>query len=308
MNFRDTEYAASCLSRIGYYRLSAYWYPFRAYCESPPASGDWVRCDHFLENTNFDQAIEFYLFDKCLRLHMSDALERIEIAMRAILVDVLGAHGAFAHLDVRSFKKSYTELQEADDGTKMSSGLECFLDKQDEAFHRSKEEFAKHYKKSYAGPPPIWIAAGNWDWGNLSWTISMLTVTHKKEICARIDKRLNEKTLVSWMASLNEIRNACAHHSRLWNKPLTNSPSFQKRNQISEFDHLRDEKGRIKDEHAKRLYGALVAIVFLMKRIHPKTQWHRRLSKMINSQKFPSQIGMISAGFPDDWQEMSIWK
>ena len=109
------------------------------------------------------------------------------------------------------------------------------------------------------------------------------------------------------MASLNEVRNACAHHSRLWNKVLTNSPGFQKKGVLPEFDHLRDDRGRIQDQHAKRLYGALMAIVFLMKRIHPKTEWHRRFADLVRSANLPDQISVIAAGFPERWDAQTIW-
>lgn len=74
-------------------RLSAYWYPFLDFCPLPADGGRLVRCDRFLPGTTFEQALEFYLYDKEIRLLISDALERIEIGMRASLVEVLGHVG-----------------------------------------------------------------------------------------------------------------------------------------------------------------------------------------------------------------------
>lgn len=303
MKFSDYGHAERCISRIGYYRLSAYWYPFRDFCVLPGDGGEKKRCDHFKQGTTFEQALDFYLFDKELRLMVMDALERIEIAMRSAFVEVLGELGPHAHRDRRSYNNHFSTCA---DGSQKTL-LERFLAGVDESFSFSKEEFAKHFRNNYSGKPPIWIAAGGWDWGNLAYTFLYLSERNMDDICRTIDRTLSRKALVSWMACLNEVRNACAHHSRLWNKVLTNSPSFQKAGQLTDFDHMRDDKGKLSEKHSKRLYGALVAIIFLLKKIHPKTEWHFRLSKMLQAKEFPHEISFSSAGFPEGWSTTSIW-
>ncbi|NOQ51188.1 MAG: hypothetical protein GQ578_03055 [Desulfuromonadaceae bacterium] len=67
------------LASIGYYRLSAYWLPF----EQP--STDPVSRNHsFRPDTDFDQVLSLYIFDRKLRLVVLDALERIEVAVRRV--------------------------------------------------------------------------------------------------------------------------------------------------------------------------------------------------------------------------------
>ncbi len=303
MDLGDEQHAIRCISRIGYYRLSAYWYPFRDFCALPAEGGKLIRCDRFLEGTTFAQAFGFYLFDKEIRLMLSDALERIEIGMRAAVVEVLGARGSHAHRDPRSYGTSLT-IPDAATG---SVPLDTFLAGLDQAFQKSKEEYAKHFRRAYAGHPPIWIAAGGWDWGNLAHVVSHLSDANVNAVCKMIDPRLGRKTLISWMTSLNEVRNACAHHSRLWNKVLTNRPGFQRVGELPEFDHLRDAKGRIVDHYSTRLYGALTAIVFLMKWIHPKTEWHYRFAKRLTAETLPKEISPTTAGFPENWQTAPIW-
>jgi abortive infection bacteriophage resistance protein len=304
MIFADEGYAERCFARIGYYRLSAYWYPFRDFCPLPAEGGRLVRCDRFLPGTTFEQALDFYLYDKEIRLMISDALERIEISMRASLVEVLGARGAHAHRDARSYNAHLT-TPSPDSG---EAPLTSFLEGLDKAFAASKEEFAKHFRSTYSGHPPIWIAAGGWDWGNLAYTFRYLSDRNMSAICAMIDPALEQKTLISWMASLNEVRNACAHHSRLWNKALTNRPGFQKAGLLSGFDHMRTDKGKINDHHSTRLYGALMAIIFLLKKIHPKTEWQHRFAQLVAAKVLPKEISTAAAGFPDGWQDAPIWR
>lgn len=193
MSINDPEFAFRCMSRIGYYRLSAYWYPFRRFCPLPPDMTTAIRCDRFVEGTTFDDALNFYLFDKEIRLRIVDALERIEIAIRALLVETLGRYGKRAHRDERSYNAWMLET-DAKSGTQR---LANFLSGLDGAFSRSKEEFAKHFRRTYKGHPPLWIAAGAWDWGNLAYTISGLSDRNKVAVCQSIDARLSAKTLVS---------------------------------------------------------------------------------------------------------------
>src|SRR5690554_7305486 len=54
------------LERIGYYRLSGYWYSFRRFEESE--NGPKKRADSFFEGSHFEDAVKLYVFDKKLRL------------------------------------------------------------------------------------------------------------------------------------------------------------------------------------------------------------------------------------------------
>lgn len=81
----DDVAALNYLERIGYYRLTAYWYSFRQFqvAQDPVTKQlSTVRTDQFETKTQFVDAVELYLFDKKLRLLVMDALERIEIGLR----------------------------------------------------------------------------------------------------------------------------------------------------------------------------------------------------------------------------------
>jgi len=81
----DDATALSYLSRIGYYRLSAYWYSQRrtSLVQDPSTKKISVhREDDFHPGSRFQHALELYVFDKRLRLLVLDAIERIEVAIR----------------------------------------------------------------------------------------------------------------------------------------------------------------------------------------------------------------------------------
>jgi abortive infection bacteriophage resistance protein len=96
----DDARAVAYLERIGYYRLSGYWYPFRIRAGTGPAS---VIGDNFRAGTEFGHVVDLYVFDKKLRLLMLDAIERVEIALRTSIAQILGPLGCWAHYLEYSF-------------------------------------------------------------------------------------------------------------------------------------------------------------------------------------------------------------
>ena len=71
----DRDKAIHLLDSIGYYRLTGYLVPFRV-----PGT------DTYLPGTTLDTVWDIYTFDRHLRLMAMDALARIEIAVRALIV------------------------------------------------------------------------------------------------------------------------------------------------------------------------------------------------------------------------------
>ncbi|HIW62405.1 MAG TPA: Abi family protein [Candidatus Stackebrandtia excrementipullorum] len=77
LTITDRDRALWYLRHIGYYRLSPYTIPFQ---QGGP--------EHRLrEGTSFDDILDLYVFDRALRLVVMDALERVEVAVRAALTD-----------------------------------------------------------------------------------------------------------------------------------------------------------------------------------------------------------------------------
>ena len=72
----DWENAKQVISRLGYYRLSGYFYPLR---KTKPI-GEAGRHDEFLEGASFELVAALADFDKGLRLIALDAIESIEVA------------------------------------------------------------------------------------------------------------------------------------------------------------------------------------------------------------------------------------
>src|SRR4051812_34205358 len=77
MTIPDRQKAEEYLGRLGYYRLSGYWFPFR---ETRVVNGQTTVLDTFKPGTSFKTVLDLYAFDKTLRLQLLDVLERIDDA------------------------------------------------------------------------------------------------------------------------------------------------------------------------------------------------------------------------------------
>jgi abortive infection bacteriophage resistance protein len=88
MKISDRQKVKNYLLKIGYYRLSAYWHPFKRH-DCPNES--------FVTSIEFSKIVQLYVFDKCLRLLTLDAIERIEVAFRTQIAHELGKINKFAY-------------------------------------------------------------------------------------------------------------------------------------------------------------------------------------------------------------------
>jgi abortive infection bacteriophage resistance protein len=130
----DPDRALRWLKKISYYRLSAYFLPFKD-------NGN------FLPGTEFDDVAGLYIFDRKLRLLVLDAIERIEVEVRtAITYEIARAHGPFGHLDPANFDPQYRHVDLLRDI------------RIEEA--RAGETFVLHFRNKYTSEPdlPVWMA------------------------------------------------------------------------------------------------------------------------------------------------------
>lgn len=297
----DDAAALSSLGRIGYYRLSAYWYPFRktALLQDPVTQKITVqRLDTFHQDASFQHALQLYVFDKRLRLLVLDALERIEIAVRVDVAYELGRRNPFAHTDGSLLHGNFAKkVNPATGKTKHQD----WLDKYEQVLRRSREDFVKHYKQKYGLPLPIWVSIEIWEFGMLSTFFEGMVIADKAAIAAKYEVP-DWKIMQSWLRALNFVRNVAAHHSRLWNKNLVDQPKLPKRGEMSDFDPLAEQP-----EIGSRLYVVLCILIFLMRRIGPNSSWPQRLRQLLDEfPVLPSQT-IRDMGFPSDWKTQPLW-
>ncbi len=102
MIINDRERVKHKLESINYYRLSGYMIPYRKMVGG-------VITDDFRNGITWEKVYSLYLFDRKLRLLVFDAIERIEIAIRAQLVYQLShKYGSNWQDKAAIFKPPYT--------------------------------------------------------------------------------------------------------------------------------------------------------------------------------------------------------
>ncbi len=96
----DNQRAKRYLTFIGYYRLSVYFLPFQN------------DKDKFNNDTKFDDILNLYIFDRKLKLLVLDAIERIEIAAKAVISNYMSQKfGIHWFLMEKLFQKKYYGLR-----------------------------------------------------------------------------------------------------------------------------------------------------------------------------------------------------
>lgn len=293
-----------------------------------------VLVDRFRTNTKFSDAVEFYVFDKKMRLIALDALERIEIGLRADIAVFFGKKGSLAHRDKSLLDGSFTTqfmsesdiikiinlhnngMSEADIASSMSLkkkkvsyvlnyteearsiGHDDWLSRIDDKLRSSKEDFAKHFKTNYPlDVLPIWMAVELWDFGTISRFFSGMK-TKDRDFIANKYRISDGKTLEAWIRHLNDVRNICAHHSRLWNRSMQMIVPKIKSESIPDMAHITERN---------RFYASASIMNFMLKTINPSSSWQDRFIEHVKSLKENSCVTLNSAGFPDDWDKHNLW-
>ena len=288
----EPERTARCLRHIGYYRFSPYNIPFQH-----------GHSDHlFREGTEFDDVLDLYVFDRALRLLVLDALERVEVAVRAALTDHMATSSENSHW--------YMDASHFRDQRRHEGLLRIVKDSCDERLrgtpdagedslvHRSALE---HYLTTYSAPelPPSWLMVETLTIGQLASTYRNLKRPADRTAIAK-SIGLTAPVLESWLRTYVRVRNICAHHGRLWNVGLGVYPAIPTSPSIPWLTGA----NALPERSRKRLYPVLVSLQAVLETVSPSSSWARRLHELISARPRMNLIGM---GIPEDWADDGFW-
>lgn len=289
----DRDRALRYLRHIGYYRLSPYTIPFQQ-----------GGVDHlFCEGTSFDDVLGLYVFDRALRLLVMDALERVEVAVRAALTDHMSTTYDDSHwyMDASLFhdRNKHAGLQRivrasCDDRLRGTPDAG-----EDSLVHRSALE---HYLTTYGSPelPPSWLMVETLTVGQLTSLYRNLKRRADRTAVAR-SIGLTTTVLESWMQTYVRVRNVCAHHGRLWNVGLGVYPVIPNSPTVSWLEG--DEA--LPERSVKRLYPVLVSLQAVLDSVSPRSSWTERLHALLCSRPAMNLRGM---GIPEGWSDNPFWR
>ncbi|AGA80621.1 MULTISPECIES: Abi family protein [Echinicola] len=279
MIIKNIPLAKKYLSHVSYYRLVGYWYPMFADKET----------HEFKENSRFEDAISLYNFDHKLRMLLFDVIEKIEISLRTKMIYHLSHE-----FDPWWFQDSNLFIN--------IPSLVKTLGNLEEEVERCKDIFMKEHKKKYKDDlrfPPSWKSLELTSLGGLSKLYGNLKPSVKsKDIIAGEYGAVNHTFLPSWLQSITQIRNYCAHHSRLWNKNLPGRPKL-----LSSPPHPWIED-LPKQHEFQKIYIHLCIMKYLLNTIQPNNSFTLRLAKLLED--FPT-VDPNALGFKGNWKSEPLW-
>jgi abortive infection bacteriophage resistance protein len=293
LEIHDSDRARRNLRHVGYYRLSPYSIPFQ---EGRP--------DHvFAGGTTFDDLLGLYVFDRALRLLVTDALERVEVAVRAALTDHMATtygdphwYMEASHFRDRGKQAKLLSIIRETAGMRLAGQPES---EDGSLVHRSALE---HYLTTYGSPelPPSWLMVETLTLGQLNNVIGNLSRRADRTAVAA-SMGLTAPVQESWLRTYVRVRNVCAHHGRLWNLGLGVYPVIPTSPSISWLA----APDALPDRSRKRLYPVLVSLQSVLDTVSPRSSWARRLHDLVSDRPQMHRSGM---GVPEGWADDRFWR
>ena len=210
----------------------------------------------FKPGVTFDNVLDLYRFDKKLRVLLFNEIEKIEIAFREAVANVTA---------------------------RMSGDIFWMTD-------------SRHFKSTYSDPyAPAWMISEIIPFGT---TVQLYKNLADQRIRKQIAKQfyLQPQALESWVTTLALTRNACCHHTRVWNKVNLIIPADAK--------HMSRPWLTI-PATKDRIYFNICMIKFFLDIISPSNDFKNKLHTLFC--KFP-QIDLKAMGFPTGWENEPLWK
>lgn len=276
LTFADDNKVLSLFENVSYFRFRTYLRP--------------MECDaithQYKIGASFEKAVSLYQFDARLRTLVFSAIQQIEISLRTRIINQFSlSHGPFwfiqpeLAIDKHKFAENLGTLER-----ELQRSKNDFI----------KEHYAKYDKESY---PPAWKMLELVSLGCLTKLYFNFSDTPVKKKIARSYSVPQHEILESWMKSVNALRNACAHHERIWNRIMPVTPQLP--------DTLRNLWITTKPQHSNRFYAVFCCLIYWFNAIEPQNTLVQDFSYLI--QAFPD-IDTAAMGFPENWKEELFWK
>lgn len=272
----DEAKATSYLTNIGYFRLSAYFYPLlefpkEQHCYKPDAT--------------FAKVMNMYRFDRKLRLLLFNEIEKIEVAIRSCITNY-----ASLHFDNLFWLTDNAYFNNKD---KFQATL-AVIDKE---IQNSREDFITHFNETYLEDyPPAWMITEIIPFGSLTHIyINLKDNGLKKKIAQHFG--LQAPAFASWLIMLGGLRNLCCHHARMWNRELPISPSEPRHLKFGWIDPSQTDK--------RRMYYRICIIRYFLYTVSPNNNFKEKLKALLVA--YPD-IDRRAMSFPAEWENEDLWK
>ena len=255
----DMDACRSALRRIGYYRLSAYLLPFRTQTESYTVS--------------FQRIAQIYHFDTTMHVILSRAILDIEVFLRSQIAYFHShKYGAEGYLDQNIYNSLHNHSR--------------FLDRIASCKKENENTpIVQHHNQKYGGHFPLWVIIEFFSMGMLSYFYSDLPTADQKAISREAYGQVYP--LCSWLRCLTDLRNKCAHYSRMYFWKFSATPKM----------------ARVPFEPNRTLFTQ----IYMLKLLHPSAEtWNAEVFEKIRLAIAESRddVDLAHIGFPENWEDL----
>lgn len=263
------------LKTIGYYRLKGY-----SFHRIDPAT------KKYIEGTNFSDVLKLYHFDSELSHLVFSYLSKIEVALRARVVNAFqSTQDALILHDPSAFKDK--QLFWRNQGSIVSE------------ISRSNDVFIEHNFNNHEGSIPLWASVEVMSFGTISKTIKNMKTGNQSTFSVLVQnykfKNTNGKEVnpskdmfTSWIQAVSIMRIICAHNSRIYNRAISTRP------QLISSDVINPQPR----------YNGLYQIMLSMKYLRPTneswTVFVNDFKQLLN--QYAGAYDISRMNFPSDWE------
>ena len=266
-DIESNEYAIDILQKVNYYRLTAYFLPFR----------DKETQKYDSSKVSLEKIYGIACFDAELRLLIFKYLEDIELYFRTQVAYHHGnKYGALAYKEATAFNKFHKHNE-------FLGNVEKELE------HRKKSPIYKHHQRKYDREFPIWVLVEFFTFGMTSKFFADSPIDIQQDIAKNIGIKSTQVRTSLEVAVV--LRNYCAHYNRLYYTSFTKIPG-----QLPAF---MNENSKLKNR--------LMAQLYAVKSLYPdKKKWNEgflgELSALIK--RYQAVIHLHHIGFVEEWEEV----
>ena len=137
--------------------------------------------------------------------------------------------------------------------------------------------------------------------GTLSRLYELLKKDDNKKLIAKKFGLNKIDIMENWMHALSNLRNCCAHHSRIWNRRFIVNMQLP-----TNTDNLFLDRDTISTTKRNKLFAYLCSIKYLLDIISPKNDFHKNLKTLIENGG--NLLSLKDMGFPNNWNYLGVWR
>ena len=253
------------LKQVNYYRLSGYYLPYmdrkKNQCFKP---------------TKFSRIHATYEFDAKLRSLILSAVETIEVYLRSQLSQYHSIkYGPEGYMSPSAFRSNFDHS--------------VFLDRIQQCKDENrKSHIVMHHNNKYGGHFPLWVIIEFFSVGMLSYFYKGMQNIDKTYLSSLL-YGTNYQSLESWLRCLTDLRNCCAHYSRIYYRKFSALPKIPE-----PVDYI----------PTRRVFSQICVLKFLYPGIE---QWRKNFYTPLKCliDEYGSSISLNHLDFPPDkWEEI----